>query len=299
MDHAVMTDRTGDCLLAATGIGVDAGTLVIGIALLVLGAAVLVSRTRGRAAHNAASASLLVVAVTLVGGATASSPARADTAHCLAASPAAPSASAVPAPTPAPTPASMPTPMPTSAPAPTTTTPAPTPTPTPTPTPVPTPTPTPTPTRTPAPTPTPTPTPTIDLTLAFSIEVPGYAVPQNVPTQLTGRVDVQNLSASDLSGGDVTFRIPHIDEATDFALASATGWTIDTTSDPDATVFVHAGPLAPGETTTVAFTFTYAFDDPSNITYRLKAALDDGTGGDDDPTNNTAWSNIIPVIIEL
>lgn len=297
MDHAVMTDRTGDCLLAATGIGVDAGTLVIGVALLVLGAAVLVSRTRGRAAHRAASASLLVVAVTLVGGAAASSPARADPAHCLAASPAAPSASAVPAPTPTPTPASTPTPMPTSAP--TTTTPAPTPTPTPTPTPVPTPTPTPTPTRTPAPTPTPTPTPAIDLTLAFSIEVPGYAVAQNVPTQLTGRVDVQNLSASGLSGGDVTFRIPHVDEATDFALASATGWTIDTTSDPDATVFVHAGPLAAGETTTVAFTFTYAFDDPSNMTYRLKAALDDGTGGDDDPTNNTAWSNIIPVIIEL
>ena len=277
MGHAVMTDRTGDCLLAATGIGVDAWTLVIGIALLVLGAAVLTSRTRGRTAHRAASASLLVVAVTLVGGATASSPARADTAHCLAASPAAPSASAVPAPTPAPTPASTPTPMPTSAPAPTTTTPAPTPTPTPSPTPA----------------PTPTPAPAIDLTLAFSIEVPGYAVPQNVPTQLTGRVDVQNLSASGLSGGNITFRVPHVDEATDFALASATGWTIDTTSDPDATVFVHADPLAAGETTTVAFT------DPSNITYRFKAALDDGTGGDDDPTNNTAWSNIIPVIIEL
>jgi len=260
MDHAVMTDRTGDCLLAATGIGVDARTLVIGVALLVLGAAVVTSRTRGRAAHRAASASVLVVAVTLVGGATASSPARADTAHCLAASPGAPSASAVPAPTPTTAPAPEPTP-----------------------------------TRTAAP----TPTPAIDLTLAFSIEVPGYAVPQNVPTRLTGRVDVQNLSANGLSGGDVTFHIPHVDEATDFALASTTGWTIDTTSDPDATVFVHAGPLAAGETTTVAFTFTYAFDDPSNITYRLKAALDDGTGGDDDPTNNTAWSNIIPVIIEL
>ncbi|WP_205822670.1 hypothetical protein [Microbacterium hydrothermale] len=280
MDHAAITDRTGDCLLAATGIGVDAGTLVIGIALLVLGAAVLTRRTRGRAAHRAASASLLVVAVTLVAGATASSPAHADTAHCLAASPVAPSASAVPAPTPTPTPAS-------------TSTPAPTPTTTPTTTPAPEPTPT----RTP----TPTPRPTIDLALAFSIEVPGYAVPQNVPTRLTGRVDVQNLSGSGLSGGDVTFRIPHVDEATDFALASATGWTIDTTSDPDATVFVHAGPLAAGETTTVAFTFTftYAFDDPSNITCRLKAALDDGTGRDDDPTNNTAWSNIIPVIIEL
>lgn len=146
-------------------------------------------------------------------------------------------------------------------------------------------------------TPPPTPARAVDLTVA--IDVPQGPFDADVPVRLTGHVRVQNLSADTASRTGVTVRISRVDGASDWAIGATPGWSLDTTSDPDAIVLVLADPIAAGDTAIGEVTFTYVR--PTADTVRFRAQLDEGTGDDDDPANNTALSNPVwtQVAIEL
>lgn len=142
------------------------------------------------------------------------------------------------------------------------------------------------------PTPTPTPDPSVDLAIALEMDhdatTPGESRPR------TGQVRVENLSSDTASGPDVTFRVTRVDEASAWTLIEGDGWNIDAASDPHAIVFTHAGPLAPGATTTVTFGFTFYRETFAAVLFT--ASLDEGTGDDDDPSNNVATDFCIMAI---